>query len=88
LVSVETEPADSWEWPEEDSLKSNGKEVAWLQECCISLSSTGELLVIAHKNVMVVLTCESNILRVQHFGPFCEINEVGFKIILVFLNIQ
>ncbi|PNF37324.1 hypothetical protein B7P43_G00463 [Cryptotermes secundus] len=53
---VEAEPDDSWEWPDEDSLKSNGKETAWLQECCISLSSTGQLLVIAHKKVMVVLT--------------------------------
>ena len=49
---------DPWDWPEEDSQRNNGKGSTWLQECCVSLSSTGELLVIAHKNVMIVLTCE------------------------------
>ena len=56
--SVYAESYDVWEWPDANSQKSNGKEQCWLQECLISLSSTGELLVIAHKNVMIILTCE------------------------------
>ncbi|XP_021929847.1 rab3 GTPase-activating protein non-catalytic subunit-like isoform X2 [Zootermopsis nevadensis] len=47
---------DPSECPVEDSQKFNGKEHTWLQECCLSLSSTGELLVIAHRNRMIILT--------------------------------
>jgi hypothetical protein len=56
--SVYAESFDSWDWPDAHSQKSNCKEQCWLQECLLSLSSTGELLVIAHKNVMIILTCE------------------------------
>ncbi|PSN52085.1 Rab3 GTPase-activating protein non-catalytic subunit [Blattella germanica] len=52
----ENDSTDPWEWPEEDSQKTNGKGPTWLQECCLSLSSTREILVIAHKNVMIILT--------------------------------
>nr|CAD7424763.1 unnamed protein product [Timema monikensis] len=49
---------DSWDWPEEESsTKQNGKD-KWLQECKISLSSTGEVLVLTRKDVMVILTAK------------------------------
>nr|CAD7257648.1 unnamed protein product [Timema shepardi] len=49
---------DAWDWPEEESsTKQNGKD-KWLQECKISLSSTGEVLVLTRKDVMVILTAK------------------------------
>ncbi|XP_063235843.1 rab3 GTPase-activating protein non-catalytic subunit isoform X2 [Bacillus rossius redtenbacheri] len=52
--------SSSWEWPDEDAhhQHNENKEKAWLQECKISLSSTGEVLVVAHKNAMVILTAK------------------------------
>lgn len=60
LVNKDTSvPSDPWDWSvqEDDSEKPViGPGTSWLEECCVSLSPTGELLVITHKQCMVILT--------------------------------
>lgn len=53
--------ADPWEWSvEEDDTEKpvKGPGVSWLEDCCVSLSPTGELLVVTYKQCMVILTCK------------------------------
>jgi hypothetical protein len=77
--TVYAESSESWEWPDANLQKSNGKEQCWLQECLLSLSSTGELLVIAHRNVMIILTCE--FLSAQRIIPvtFVKLIRLAFR---------
>lgn len=54
---------DPWDWSvKEDDTETNkelvGPGTSWLDECCVSLSPTGELLVVTHKQCMVILTCK------------------------------
>lgn len=51
---------DPWNWNRNDDerQKSNTEDNNWISECHVTISPTGELVVIANKRRMVILICE------------------------------